>query len=130
MNSTLLKSEARDGTTTTLDQTSSGTQRGVMLVLDITEAPNVAETLTVSIEARDPATNKYVVLTAFAASKKGDELEDGATLAFTLLPGAAETAALAGHEVQALGLPSSWRAKVTHSGNGDWTYTLGALALR
>lgn len=130
MNSTLLKSEERTATTSSEDQTSASNQRGVFLVLDITKAPEAEETLTVEIEARDPATGKYVTLTAFAASKKGKELGAGATLAYTLLPGAAETSAVANHEVQALGLPSSWRAKVTHSGAGKWTYTLGALALR
>jgi hypothetical protein len=130
MNSTLLKSEERTATTSTLDQTSSGSQRGVLLVLDVTKAPAAADTLTVSIEVRDPATGKYVPLTAFAASKKGEELEAGATLAFSLYPGALETGALAGHEVMGLALPSAWRAKVTHSAGGKWTYTLGALALR
>lgn len=130
MNSTLLKSEERTATTSTPDQTSSGAQRGVLLVLDVTKAPAVADTLTVSIEVRDPATGKFVPLTAFAASKKGEELGAGATLAFTLYPGGAETGAVGNHEVQALALPSSWRAKVTHSGAGKWTYTLGALALR
>lgn len=130
MNSTLLGSEERTATTSTPDQTSSAGQRGVLLVLDVTKAPEAEDTLTVSIEARDPATGKYVTLTAFAASKKGKELKEGGSLAFTLYPAGAETSAVGSHEVQALPLPASWRAKVTHSGNSKWTYTLGALALR
>jgi hypothetical protein len=129
MNTTLLKSEARTATAHTEDQTAPAGRRGVMLVLDITKAPAANETLTVAIEAKDPATGKYVVLTAFAASKKGEELEAGTTLAFTLYPAAAETSALALHEVMALPLPSRWRATVTHSGEGAWTYTLGAMSL-
>jgi hypothetical protein len=130
MNGALLTSEARTATASTAAQTCSSGQRGVLLTLDITAAPAAADTLTVSIEARDPATGKFVTLTAFAATKKGEELEAGATLAFTIYPAAAETTALADHEVQALALPSHWRAVVTHSGAGSWTYSLGATALK
>jgi len=153
MNSTLLKPEERTATTATEDQTSSAGQRGALLTLDVTKAPPKARaekegesakekeelaaekaaeegTLTVSIEARDPASGKYVPLTVFAVTKKAKELEAGVTLAYTLYPGALETSALGGHEVMALALPSSWRAKVTHSAGGKWTYTLGAAALR
>jgi hypothetical protein len=129
MNSTLIKSEACTATKHSDDQTAPNGRRGVTLVLDITKAPNANETLTLSIEARDPATGKYVTLTAFAASKKGEELQAGTTLAFTLYPAAAETSALAGHEVMALPLPTRWRATVTPSGAGAWTYSLGSLSL-
>jgi len=128
VNATLLTSQARTATAES-DDVVSPRQRGAMLVLDITKAPAAADTLTVSIQARDPATGKYVTLTGFAASKKGEELEAGATLAFTIYPAAAETAAIANHESQALPLPSRWRAVVTHSGGGSWTYSLGFLAL-
>lgn len=87
-------------------------------------------TLTVSIQGRDPASGKYVTLTAFAATKKASELAGGTTLAFTLYPAAAETAAVGSHEVQALPLPSKWRAVVTHSKKGAWKYSLGATMLR
>ena len=130
MNDTLLASKARTATVQSEDRIAGPDQRGVMLVLDITDAPAAADTLTVSIQAKDPASGKYVTVTAFAASKKGEELEAGATLAFTLSSAAAETAAIGNHEVQALPLPSRWRAVVTHSAAGEWTYTLGCLALR
>lgn len=128
MNVTLLSSVARTATANSADQVAQSDQRGVTLILDITKAPENADTLTVSIQGRDPVTGKYVTLTAFTASKKGEELGEGATLAFTLYPAAAETAATGDHEVQALPLPSRWRAVVTHSGEGSWTYSLGALA--
>jgi hypothetical protein len=130
MNDTLLKSAERTETTNSEDQRLPAGFRGVLLTLDITAAPAAEDTLTVSIQVKDPATGKYVTLTDFAVSKKGEELEAGGTLAFTLYPGGAETAAVDGHEVQALALPSSWRAVVTHSAAGKWTYTLGAAALR
>lgn len=129
MSATLLKSEDRTATAHSPDQVTSAGRRGAMLVLDITKAPNANETLTVAIEAKDPATGKYVTLTAFAASKKGEELQAGTTLAFTLYPAAAETAAVGNHEVMALPLPGRWRATVTHSAGGTWAYTLGCLPL-
>ena len=89
-----------------------------------------AGTLALSLELRDPASGKYVPLTAFAVTKKASELGAGATLAYTIYPGAAETAAIGNHEVMALALPGKWRVKVTHSAGGDWTYTVGASALQ
>lgn len=130
MNGTLLKSAERTATTTSEDIVSPNGQRGVLITLDVTKAPNAADTLTLQLEAKDPASGKYVPLTAFAASKKGEELGSGATLAFTVYPGGAETAALANHEVMALGLPRKWRVKVTHSAAGKWTYSVGASPLR
>lgn len=127
---TLLGSEARDATASSEVEV-AGNYRGVLLFLDITAAPAESEdTLTVSIQAKDPATGKYVTVTGFTASKKGSELENGALLAFTLYPGATETGEVANHEVQGLPLPARWRAVVTHSGEDEWTYSLGALALR
>lgn len=150
---TLLKSESRSATTESEDITTPAGQRGVLLTLDVTEAPPEARapveeesaeekaeleaeedaeegTLALSIELRDPASGKYIPLTVFAVTKKAKELAGGATLAYTLYPGAAETAALGGHEVMALGLPAKWRVKVTHSAGGDWTYTVGASPLQ
>lgn len=153
MNNTLLDSEARSATTDSSDQVAPSQARGVLLTLDITKAPPKAReakegetekekaelaaekaaeegTLTLAIQGRDPASGKYVTLTAFAATKKAKELEAGATLAFTLYPAAAETSAVASHEVMALPLPSKWRAVITHSAGGSWTYSLGATMLR
>jgi len=129
MNNMLLERKARTATAQTPDQVTGSRARGVQLILDVTKAPENEDKLTVSIQARAPVTGKYVTLTAFAATSKGEELGEGATLAFTLYPGASETAAIGSHEVQALPLPTRWRAVVTHSGEGSWTYSLGALAL-
>lgn len=130
MNGTLLGSEERAATTSSEDQHTPAGQRGVLLTLDITKAPAAAETLALQLEAKDPSSGKYVPITAFAATKKGEELEAGATLAFTVYPGGVETAAVGSHEVQALALPRTWRVKVTHSGAGKWTYSVGASALQ
>lgn len=153
MNNTLLKSEDRSATSVSEDQNTPAGQRGVMLTLDVTKAPPKAReakegetekekaelaaekaaeegTLAVSLELRDPASGKYVPITVFAVTKKAKELEAGATLSYTIYPGAAETAAVASHEVMALPLPGKWRVKVTHSAGGKWAYTVGASKLQ
>lgn len=129
MNGTLLESAERTATTSSEDVVSGAGQRGVLITLDITKAPAAADVLTLQLEAKDPASGKYIPITAFAASKKGEELEAGATLCFTVYPGGAETTAVGSHEVQALPLPRKWRVKVTHSAGGKWTYTVGASPL-
>lgn len=129
MRGTLLESAVRAATAIGEDQNTPAGQRGVLLTLDITKAPNANDTLALQIEARDPASGKHVPITGFAVTKKGSELQEGGTLAFTLYPGAAETAALGGHEVMALPLPKRWRVKVTHSAAGEWTYSVGASSL-
>lgn len=130
MSGTLLVSEARTATAQSEDQNTPAGQRGTLITLDITKAPAAADTLTLQLEVKDPASGKYVPITAFAASKKGEELGAGATLCFTVYPGGAETAAVGNHEVQALPLPRKWRVKVTHSAGGSWTYSVGASPLQ
>lgn len=130
MNGTLLSNEARTATTSSTDVNATAGQRGVLLALDITKAPNVAETLTLQLEAKDPASGKYVPLTAFKASKKGEELGAGTTLLFSIYPGALETEAVGSHEVMGLPLPRKFRVKVTHSGAGEWKYSVGASPLQ
>lgn len=124
MEGPLLASAVRKATTNGPDTRSTVGDTGALLILDITKAPATAETLTVSVQAKDQTSGEYVTLTAFAASKKGEELTEGGTLAYTLYPGAAETAAVGSHELQALPIPRSWRAVVTHSSTGEWTYSL------
>jgi hypothetical protein len=104
---------------------------GLMLILDVTATPNDAQTLTVALQAVDPASGKAVTLTAFAALTASvlGAAPTTATFLYSVYPGGAETAAVANHEVQALALPVRWQARVTHSAAGSWTYTLSALDL-
>lgn len=148
----LFGSEERTQTSLSDDVLSYLEDGGAFFVLDVTKAPPAARakkegetekekaelkaeeeaaegTLKVVIEAKDSVSGKYIPITAFAATKKASELGAGATLAFTVAIGAAETAAIANHEVQALPLPRNWRAKVEHSKGGKWTYSLGYQAL-
>ena len=116
---TLLSSTPRTATTATADQTNLS-HRGVVLFLDVTAAPGGGETLTVEIQGKDPTSLKYVPLATFTA------VSATGTTAYTFYPGAVETVAVAGHEVQGLVLPRSWRTRVVHSAAGSWTYSLGA----
>ena len=131
---TLLASAARTATATSelVRQAPVDRNRGAMLILDITATPNNTETLTPSIEVYDTASGKYQALTAFKATKKGEEIgatSTTTTLLYSLYPGGAETEAVANHEVFALPLPGFWRAKVTHSSTGSWTYSLSYQTL-
>jgi hypothetical protein len=121
----LLASAAQSATVATADQLNPDAI-GVVLSLDITATPNNAETLTLVIEAKDPASGKYGALTAFAAlvASALGATPTTATYFYTLAPGVAETAAVPQHEAQALALPHIWRARVVHSGAGQWGYSL------
>lgn len=105
------------GTRTSADQTNFNA-RGVFVYLNIT-ALGAAETLTLLIDGKDPVSGDYPVLTAFAGVT--------ADAAYTLYPGALETAAVAAHEVQGLVLPRTWRVRVTTSpGVNASTFSVGA----
>jgi hypothetical protein len=144
----LLPSEERTATTSTDDVRSAVEDCGVLLFLNVTDAPPEARaakeeetekekeeladeeaaeegTLKVVIEAKDEVSGNYLPITAFAVTKKAKELGAGTTLAYMLSAGAAETAAVANLEGQALPLPKHWRVTVTHSAVGKWTYSLG-----
>lgn len=115
----LLPSQVRSASVQTGEQVNSS-WRGVILFLVVTVAP--AQTLTLQIEAKDPAAGTWAPLSAFPAaiaSFVGTKL-------YTLYPGAVETGALADMEVMGIPLPQRWRANITHGGAGNFTYSLGA----
>lgn len=122
----LLASAARVATTSSADVNGAG-YRGAVVSADFTATPNDAQTMTVAIQAKDPASGKYTTIstfTALVASALGAN-PTTATFLFTLYPGAAETVATGNHEVQALVMPSTWRVQMVHSAGGSWTYSLG-----
>lgn len=122
----LLDSEVRSATNVTDDVRSARDDKALMFFLDITKAPAAsATTLTFVLEAKDPVSGKYVPVTSYEASKKGEELGAGTTLVFIVGSASAETKDVAAVQSQALALPRTWRAKVVHSAGGNWTYTLG-----
>jgi hypothetical protein len=123
---TLLASAARTTTTNSADQTNYNAT-GVVISVDFTATPNNAETITVSLQAKDPVSAKYVTITAFTALTASalGATPTTETYLYSLYPGALETAATAKHEVQALALPRTWRVAMTHSAGGSWTYSVG-----
>lgn len=125
MSAVLLKSEARTSTTITPEQKALWRDRGIILFLDVTANPGGAETLTLQVQTKDPVGGGWANLTTFGATTAATN----ALYMYTLYPSAAETAATSGHEVQALPLPPIWRARITHSSTGSWTYTVGAYTV-
>lgn len=146
-----LASEERAETTNSEEIRNAREDGGLFLVLDVTAVPPKAReakeeetekekeelaaekaaeegTLKLVVEFKDEVSGKWIPVTEFAATKKASELEAGETLAYTIAAGAAETAAIANHEVQALPVPRIWRAKVEHSKVGKWTYSVGYQA--
>lgn len=92
--------------------------RGVEVVIDVTAVPTV-ETVTFTIEGKDPTSGKYYTLLASAA------LSAAGTVVLRVYPGAATTANLSAN----LPVPRAWRVKVVHSASGSFTYTVGANLL-
>jgi hypothetical protein len=125
----LLAAAARTATNSTSVQTDRE-HRGVRLFLNVTANPAGVETLTVSIEMVDPVAYATGAVTSRAITAyPATTAATNATYVYELYPGAVETAATANHEVQGGTLPTLWRATVTHSSTGSWTYTLGYEAL-
>jgi len=126
--STGLASGARTASTPTPDQTNYN-GRGAKIFLDITATPNNTETLQVTIEEKDPVSNKYVQIAAFpalTASALG-ATPTTETYLYEIGPGISETIAVSKHELQALLLSRTWRVNVLHSAAGSWTYSVGIV---
>lgn len=120
---TLLASAARTATTYSSDQTSHN-HRGVLMILNVTANPGAAETLTVSLEAKDSISSGYRSITAFATVSATN-----ARYAFVVYPGAVETTDNTSTQTQGLPVPRTWRAGVTHSAAGSWTYSLSVAGI-
>ncbi len=123
LSATLLASAVRAATTPTPDQVNYN-GRAVYVRLKVTVNPGGAETLTLAVEWK-PTSGDYLTLATsgvlFAAGGTGD---------YVILIGA-DTAAAANDidQTQAYPMPRSWRANVTHSAAGNWTYLVEAGVL-
>ena len=129
---TLLASAARTATATSSDQTATG--RGVMLVLNVT-AEAASETLSLKIQGKDPISGNYFDITSFGTMYTSTGEAPTRTKAAVLYPGvlAADHVGVAagtdGTIAKSGVLPATWRAVVTHSSTGSWTYSLAAVAI-
>lgn len=128
--STLLASAARTATTNTSDLTATG--RGVMLVLNVT-AEAASETLALKIQGKDPVSGNWFDVTNFGTMYTSTGEAPTRTKAAVLYPGviAADHVGVAagtdGTIAKSGVLPATWRAVVTHSSTGSWTYSLAAV---
>lgn len=89
--------------------------RGLIAVLDVTAVPGV-QTVSLELQGKDAVSGQYYTVLASAAI---------AAISTTVLrwyPGTAVVANLAADHP----LPRTWRARVVHSGAGNFTYSVGA----
>lgn len=112
---TWLASAARTTTQTLADQTNTQA-RGIIVYCNVTVAPGV-ETLTLSVQEKDPLSAVYQVMAANTATT--------ATGIITLrvYPDIAVVAASATGQTAQNILPGSWRLVMTHSAGSSWTYS-------
>jgi hypothetical protein len=101
----VLASAVRNASTNSADITNYNGSN-VLIILNITAVPGV-DTITPKIQAKDPVSGSYVTLVTGTA-----QAANGAF--FTSLP-----AALLGC------LSRTWRVNITHSGAGNFTYSVG-----
>lgn len=110
---TLYTSAARTATSNGQDMANDA-YRGVMVVLDITVAPGV-DTVTLTIQGKDPVSGKYYTLLAGAA-----ESATG-TKVYRVYPSLPATANVSANDL----VPQTWRVTVTHSAGTSFTYSVG-----
>lgn len=125
---TLLASAVRTSTQTLTDVVNTALARGALLILDVT-AVTAAQTLTLEIQAKDIASGKYLTIGSTGAIGGAATLVG--TYALMCYPGlTAINALLTTLFGSAVPLPYTWRARVVHSGAGNFTYSLGRSLLR
>lgn len=124
VDATLLTSAVRAVSTNSTDQTNYN-GRGVALSLNVT-VEAAGETLSLKIQGKDPVSGAYYDLVNFGVVYTSATQAPGCIVAM-MSPGlvAADGAAPVVYFKSGL-LPRIWRAVVTHSAAGNWTYSLGA----
>lgn len=117
---TLLSSAARTATTNSSDQINYNA-KGAIIFFDITAVPLV-DTVTLSVEGKDPVSGKYfTLLEGSALSTTGQRL-------YAIYPGVADTDTKF-DAFEEMPMPRTWRVTVTHSGIGSFTYSVGAAMI-
>ncbi len=111
-------SAARTATLTGDDNTKVPGSHGCIVVLVVTAVPTI-ETVTLSIEGKDPVSGTYYTILAAAA-----RVATG-TDTLQVQPGGAVTANVSANA----SLPDVYRIKVTHSASGSFTYSVSVTEL-
>lgn len=109
----VLTSSARTATTSSSDQINYNA-RGVYLVFDVA-AVSGSPSLTLAVQVKDPASNKYIDILASAA------VTSVSTTIFKLYPGITAAANIAASEA----LMRTWRVQVRHGTADSVTYSVG-----
>lgn len=115
---TVLASAARTASTDSGDLVNRSA-RGLHLIIDVTAVPGV-DTVTFTIQGKDPLSGKYYTILASAA------IVAASTVVLKVYPGMTAAANLVASDV----LPSDWRVLVTHSAGTNFTYSVGAQLIR
>jgi hypothetical protein len=93
-----------------------------IFTVDITANPGGAETVTLSLQAWDPASGKWTPWAAWTACTAATN----ATFQKTLSPFTAQAPGGTNVENKVGQLPSLYRVVATHSAGGSFTYSVGA----
>jgi hypothetical protein len=124
LEASLLASSARTTTTNSPDQTNYN-GRGVLLVLNVTAQPGGGETLSLKLQAKDSISASYIdvadagVLFTAATGIK----------ALLVYPGVLAADLVSGMTGKSAVVPRTFRAVVTHSASGSWTYSLSGVTV-
>jgi hypothetical protein len=111
----ILSSAVRTASANGVDRTNHNA-RGLILVIDMTVVPGV-DTVTFTIQGKDPASGKYYTVLASAA------LVATGTVVLRVGPGLTAAANLVANDI----LPRTWRVITTHSAGTSFTYSVGAV---
>lgn len=124
---TVLASAARTATTNSDEQTKLN-GRGLMLILDVT-AEAASETLSLKIQVLDPVgETDWVDLVDFGTVYDASSALPGAFV-FVAYPGVSDADYVSAVIAKNVVIPLTWRAVITHSSTGSWTYSLAAVAI-
>jgi hypothetical protein len=111
-------SAVRSATFTGDDNKKVPGNKGCTVVLNVTAVPTV-DTVTLSIQGKDPASGTYfTLLSAVARVAAGQDV-------LTIYPGQTESA----NVDAATALPDIYRVVVTHSAGSAFTYSIGVIEL-
>lgn len=115
---TVLASAVRAATNNSADQKNLN-YRGLHLIIDVTAVPGV-DTVTFTIQGKDPLSGKYYTILASAA------IAAAGTTVLKVYPGLTAAANAVANDV----LPEDWRVAVTHSAASNFTYSVGAQLVK
>lgn len=119
---TVLPSAARTATTVTDEVQAAVGSRGVLIYLNLS-VRGAAETITPTIQIKDPVTNTWIAYAALTATAAVGEY---AWLVGPYATGAGTATAGkdAGIALVAVPMPSRWRLSLVHSGSTAHTYSV------